>query len=446
MGPETRYAKSGDVHIAYQVVGDGLLNVIFVPGFVSNVEASWRSPSRARFYRRLASFSRLVLFDKRGTGLSDRSSQVFTLEQRMDDMRAVLDAVGFDRVVLFGISEGGPMSILFAATYPDRTQALVMYGSYARRSYAEDYPNGWRDAEWHDLFDNIDNHWGTPGGLDLNLWAPSIADDEHAIREMAAYMRASASPGAVKAVMQMNREIDVRDVLAAVRVPTLVIHRTGDRNIRVEQGRDMARRLPNAQLVELPGDDHIPWIGDGGAILDEVQEFLTGVRHGGPDHNRALATVLFTDSVGSTETASRLGDRAWREILEQHHALGRREIVRFDGREIVSTGDGFLATFDGPVRAINCALSMVRVMHQLDISIRVGLHTGEIELVGEDIAGITVHICARVAALAGSDEILVSGVVKDLVAGSDLRFEDRGVHELKGVEGEWELSAVKRGD
>lgn len=444
MGPETRYTKSGDTHIAYQVTGEGPLNIIFVPGFVSNIEASWSSPSRARFYRRLASFSRLVLFDKRGTGLSDRSSQVFTLEQRMVDMRAVMDAVEFDRAVLFGISEGGPMSILFAATHPDRTEALVMYGSYARRSWADDHPYGWREAEWDAMFDRIDNHWGTPDGLDMNVWAPSIVGDEHAAMEMAAYMRSAASPGAVRAVMQMNREIDVRDVLPAVRVPTLVVHRTGDRNIHVEQARDMARRLPNARLVELPGEDHVPWIGDGDAILDEVQEFLTGVRQGASDPNRVFATVLFTDIVASTETASRLGDRAWREILEQHHALGRREIVRFGGREIVSTGDGFLAAFDGPVRAIECACSMVRAVQQLDISIRAGLHTGEIELVGEDIAGITVHVGARIAALAGSDEIVVSGAVRDLVAGSDIRFVSRGLHELKGVEGAWELSAVKR--
>jgi class 3 adenylate cyclase/pimeloyl-ACP methyl ester carboxylesterase len=442
MEAETRYTKSGDVHIAYQVVGGGPLNVVFVPGFVSNVDASWRSPSRARFYRRLASFSRLILFDKRGTGLSDRASQVFTLEQRMEDMLAVMDAAACDRAVLFGISEGGPMSILFAATYPDRTEALIMYGSYARRSWAGDYPYGWRQAEWDTMLNNIANHWGTPLGMDLNVWAPSIVGDEHAAQEMATYMRSAASPGAVRAVMEMNREIDVRHVLHAVQVPALVLHRTGDRHIRVEQGRDMASGLPNARFVELEGDDHIPWIGHSDAILDEVQEFLTGARQG-PDLNRVFATILFTDIVASTETASRLGDRAWRELIEQHHAVGRRELARFRGREIRSTGDGLLAVFDGPVRAIHCARALVEAVRPLGIDIRAGVHAGEIELVGEDVAGIAVHVGARVASLARSSEVLVSSTVKDLVAGSGHEFDSRGTHTLKGVEGSWELFAVR---
>ncbi|MGA8051961.1 MAG: alpha/beta fold hydrolase, partial [Burkholderiales bacterium] len=317
--PETRYAKSGDVHIAYQVLGEGPLDLVFVPGFVSHLEAGWQNPAIAKFQRRLASFSRLILFDKRGTGLSDRSSQIFTLEQRMDDVRAVMDAAGCARAALFGISEGGPMSILFAATYPERTAALAVYGAYAKRSWAEDYPFGWRDEEWAAFFASVERFWGTPRGVDLNLMAPSIARDPRACEAAAAAMRAAASPGAVQALMQMNREIDVRDVLPAVRVPTLVLHRSGDLYIRVEHARFSARHIPNAKLVELPGNDHLPWIGDSDALLDEVEEFLTGARHGA-EPDRVLATVLFTDIAGSTEKAAALGDRGWRELLEKHHA------------------------------------------------------------------------------------------------------------------------------
>jgi class 3 adenylate cyclase len=441
--PETRYAKSGDVHIAYQVAGDGPLHLVFVPGFVSHVEGSWQSPARAKFFRRLASFSRLILFDKRGTGLSDRTSQVFTLEQRMDDVRAVMDAVGCERAALFGISEGGPMSILFAATYPERTSALVMYGAYAKRAWAEDYPSGWRDEEWTALFANIEDHWGTPRGLDLEIWAPSIAGDEHARAEMAAYLRAAASPGAVRAVMQMNREIDVRHVLPAVRVPTLVVHRTGDRNIRIEQARYMAERIPGARLVELPGNDHMAWIGDSDALLDEVEEFLTGVRHG-PEPDRVLATVLFTDIVGATQRAAEVGDRSWRELLEAHHSAVRRELARFRGREIDTTGDGFLAAFDGPARAVRCASAIVDAVKSLGLAVRAGLHTGECEVIGDKLSGIAVHIGARVAALAAPDEVLVSSTVRDLVAGSGLSFRSRGTHTLRGVPAAWQLFAVDR--
>lgn len=373
--PETRYTRSGDVHIAYQVTGEGRLDLVFVPGFVSHVEASWQSPGRAKFFRRLASFSRLILFDKRGTGLSDRTSQIFTLEQRMDDVRAVMDAAGCERAALFGISEGGPMSILFAASYPERTTALVMYGTYAKRAWTAEYPFGWRDEEWAAFFSNVESHWGAPRGLDLDIWAPSIARDEHARAEMAAYLRAAGSPGAVRAVMQMNREIDVRYILPAVRVPTLIVHRTGDRNIRIEHARYMAERIPRAKLVELPGDDHVPWIGDSDLILDEVEEFLTGMRHG-PEPDRVLATVLFTDIAGATQKAVELGDRSWRQLLEEHHAVVRRELGRFRGREIDTTGDGFLATFDGPARAIRCAGAIVDAVKPLGVAVRAGLHTG----------------------------------------------------------------------
>jgi len=443
--PETRYAKSGDVHIAYQVTGEGPLDLVHVPGFVSHIEAIWQHPRRAALLRRLATFSRLILFDKRGTGLSDRTSQIFTLEQRMDDVRAVMDAVGSERAALFGISEGGPMSLLFAATYPDRTTALAIYGGYARRAWAADYPFAWRDEDWAALFSNIEERWGTSRGIDMARWAPSLAGDERAREMAAAYMRAAASPGAVRAVMQMNREIDVRNVLPAVRVPTLIVHRSGDRWIRIEHARYMAERIPGAKLVELPGDDHTPVAGDSDRILDEVEEFLTRVRRG-PEPDRVLATVLFTDIVGATQRAAELGDRGWRELLEKHHALVRGELRRFRGREVDTAGDGFLATFDGPGRAIRCASAVVDAVRPLGLAVRAGLHTGECEVIGEKLTGIAVHIGARVAALAAPGEVLASSTVKDLVAGSELRFRERGPQALRGVPGTWQLFAVDRGE
>lgn len=439
--PETRYAKSGDVYIAYQVTGEGPLDLMFVPGFVSHVEASWQSSSRAKFFRRLASFSRLILFDKRGTGLSDRTSQLFTLEQRMDDMRAVMDAVGSERAALFGISEGGPMSILFASTYPERTNALVMFGAYAKRAWAKDYPFGWKDEEWAMFFDNVESHWGTPRGVDLNVWAPSVARDERACKEVAAYMRAAASPGAVRAIMQMNREIDARNVLSTVRVPTLIVHRTGDRNIRIQHARYMAERIPGAKLVELSGEDHMAWFGDSDALLGEVEQFLTGVRHD-PEPDRVLATVLFTDIFESTERAAELGDQQWRDLLARHHSLIRRELSRFRGREIDTAGDGFFVTFDGPARAIRCAKAIQNAVTQLGLNVRVGLHTGECEVMDEKVTGIAVHIGARVMNHATPGEVLVSSTVKDLVAGSGIGFVDRGAYELKGVPGKWRMFAV----
>ena len=441
MHPETHYAKSGNVHIAYQVTGDGPIDLVFVPGFVSHVEANWQSPNRAKFFNRLASFSRLILFDKRGTGLSDRSSQLFTLEQRMDDVRAVMDAVGSERAALFGISEGGPMSILFAATYPDRTEALVMYGTYAKRAWAEDHPFGWKDEAWSRFFANVEDHWGRPDGLDLNVWAPSVADDDHARQQVAAYMRAAASPGAVNAVMQMNREIDVRNVLPTVRVPTLIAHRTGDRNISIDQARYMAGQMPNAKLLELPGEDHMLWFGDTDMLLGEIEEFLTGARQE-PEPDRILATVLFTDIVNSTLHAVEMGDRKWRDLLAQHHRLIRSELTRYRGREIDTAGDGFFATFDGPARAIRCAEAIRNSVTQLGVTIRLGLHTGECEVIDEKVTGIAVHIGSRVMNHAAPGEVLVTSTVKDLVAGSGIDFIDRGVVELKGVPGEWRVFGV----
>jgi class 3 adenylate cyclase len=440
---EIRYADSGDLQIAYRALGAGELDVVFAFDWASNLELIWQHPTVERFLRRLASFSRLILFDKRGTGLSDRTAQSFTLDQRMDDVRAVMDAAGCERAALFGISEGGPMSILFAATYPERTEALVMNGSYARRAWAPDYPFGWRDEQWAALFTRIEQHWGTPRGLDLRIWAPSIAGEARAEEAIAAYLRAAASPGAVRAIMEMNREIDVRDVLPAVRVPTLVTHRTGDRNIRIEHARYMAQRIPGARLVELPGDDHLPMLGPADDLLDEVEEFLTGVRRG-PEAERMLATVLFTDIVGSTRIAAELGDRRWKALLEEHDAAVRRELARFRGREVDTTGDGFQAIFDGPARAVRCACAVVDAVRPLGLEVRTGLHTGECDVLGEKLSGIAVHIAARVAALAEPGEALVSSTVKDLVAGSGLRFHERGSQVLRGVPGEWRVFAVDR--
>jgi pimeloyl-ACP methyl ester carboxylesterase len=438
MQPETRYAKSGDVNIAYQVVGDGPIDLVWVPGFISHVEVGWEDPSFARFFQRLASFSRLILFDKRGTGLSDRVSvkELSTLEQRMDDVRAVMDAVGSERAALLGYSEGGPMCALFAATYPERTSALVLYGAFTRLT---DFRPSADQLQL--VLDAMERSWGQESNL--HQVAPSRADDQHFKEWWARYERLGASPGAAVAVTRMNFEIDIRHVLPAIRVPALILHRTGDRLVAVERGRNMAEQIPEAKYVELPGVDHLPFIGDADAILDEVQEFLTGVRPA-PYPDRVLATVLFTDIVSSTQRAAELGDRRWHDLLDSYYALARRELGRFRGREVKTTGDGFLATFDGPARGIRCACAVSGEAGQLGLAIRAGLHTGECEIMGEDVGGIAVHIGARVSAEAAAGEVLVSSTVKDLVAGSGIGFEDRGPHALKGVPEEWRLFAVER--
>jgi pimeloyl-ACP methyl ester carboxylesterase len=440
--PKTSYAKSGDVHIAYQVLGNGPIDLVWVPGFVSNVEYEWEHPRPARFFRRLASFSRLIRFDKRGTGLSDRGG-IPTLEERMDDVRAVLDAVNSNRAALIGVSEGGPMSLLYAATYPGRTSALVLYGSYARRAWAPDHPFGVTSERMQGILEAIEKDWGS--SVAMEIWSPSIANDESYKQWRATYLRLAASPGAATAVMRMNMEIDVRHVLPVIGVPTLILHRNGDRLTPVEQARHMAKNIKGSKLVELPGVDHTPYVGDSDALLDEIEEFLTGIRHGA-QADRILATVLFTDIVSSTKRAAELGDRSWSELLQQHHAIVRRELARFRGREVNTTGDGFLITFDGPGRAIRCAVSISRQVRSLGIEIRAGLHSGECETVGSNIGGIAVHIGSRVAAMANAGEILASSTVKDLVVGSGISFEDRGVHALKGVPGEWHLFAVARAD
>ena len=436
--PAVQYARSGDVDIAYQVVGDGPRALVFVMGWVSNIEYFWREPTFARFLRRLASFSRLILFDKRGTGLSDRVAidELPTLEQRMDDVRAVMDAAGVEHAALLGISEGGPMCILFAATYPERTDALVMIGAYARRLWAHDYACGATQEEYERFLDSIREGWGGPVGIEVR--APSLRDDEQFRARWATYLRMSASPGAAYALTRMNGEIDVRHALSAVGVPTLIVHRHGDQSLPVEGSRYMADRIRGAKLVELPGDDHLPWVGDQDEILDEVEGFLTGVRRGA-DPDRVLATVLFTDVVRSTEHAVELGDKRWSDLLASHHRAVRHELTHWRGTEIDTTGDGFLATFDGPARAIRCACAARDAVHELGLEIRAGLHTGEYEIFGATIAGLTVHTGARIAALAGTGEVLVSSAVKDLVAGSGIEFEDRGEHELKGVPDRWRL-------
>jgi class 3 adenylate cyclase len=446
MEPKTRYAKSGDVHIAYQVLGNGDRDLILVPGFISHVEHFWEDPGVARFLRRMASYSRLIFFDKRGTGLSDRvpDSELPSLEQRMDDVRAVMDDVGSDRAALFAPSDAGGMATLFAATYPERTTALILYGCFAASAKDPEYPWGQTPAELDQGLERWKRSWGD-GAMYLELFAPSMVGDKRYEEWFAKLERLSASPGAAITLRRMNAQIDIRNVLAAIRVPTLVLHRTGDRVVYVEEGRFLAERIPGAKYVEIPGADHWPWNGDSELILQEVNEFLTGTREIS-ESERVLTTVMFTDIVDSTKLAVDLGDRRWTELLQDHQQLVRQELTRFRGREIDTAGDGFLATFDGPARAIRCASAIRGAMKGLGIEIRAGLHTGECEVVGERMRGVAVHIGARVAALAGPGEVLLSRTVRDLVAGSGLAFEDRGTHVLKGVPGEWQLFAVQNGE
>ncbi len=434
---ETRYAKSGDVNIAYQVTGGGSLDLVLVPGFVSHLENDWEEPRSAHFLERLGSFSRLIRFDKRGTGLSDRPGGLPDLETRMDDVRAVMDAAGSERAALFGYSEGGPMSVLFAATYPKRTRALVLYGSYAKRvDPDDDYSWAPTRAERLAYADEVESMWGTEA--DLGTMAPNA--DQALRRWWSARARASASPGAARDLILMNSEIDVRGVLAAVRVPTLLLHRRGDLDSRPEESRYMADRIEGAWYVELEGSDHVPWI-EPDQIVDEIEEFLTGVR-GARAPDRVLATLLFTDVVDSTGRASELGDRRWRQLLDRYYALVRDELTRFAGVEVDTAGDGTLARFDGPARAVRAALGVVESARGAGLEVRAGVHTGEIELTRNGVAGIAAHIGARIAALAGPGEVLASSTVKDLVVGSGLGFEERGAAELRGVPGTWNLYAV----
>ena len=425
--PETRYARSGDVRIAYQIVGDGPLDLVFVPGFVSNVDLFWETREWAQFFTRLAAFSRLILFDKRGTGLSDRDVGIATLEERMDDVRAVMDAADSDRAALFGMSEGGPMSLLFAASYPHRTQALVLYSSFARHTQFSS------DEELKKEIERIDQLWGT-GRYFLARYLPRGMSEETACRLFARIERQSASPSAVIAIRRMLVEIDVRHILPAIRVPTLVLHRVGDGASPVEAGRYLADNIPGAKYLELPGDNHNPLYEPEVAdrIVGEVEEFLTGSRHEA-DPDRVLATVMFTDIVDSTTRAAELGDRQWCALLDRHDEAVRQQFARFRGQEVKNLGDGFMATFDGPARAVRCATAIAQSLRPLGLAVRSGLHTGEIELQRDDIAGIAVHIAARVTAEAEAGETVVSSTVRDLVAGSGLLFQDRGILALKGL-------------
>jgi pimeloyl-ACP methyl ester carboxylesterase/DNA-binding winged helix-turn-helix (wHTH) protein len=440
VGPaETRYAKSGDVHIAYQVVGEDGPDLVFVPGWVSHVEYAWEDPSFSRFLRRLASFCRLILLDRRGTGLSDRVADLPSLEERMDDVRAVMDAAGSKRATLFGVSEGGPMCMMFAATYPQRTTSLIVFGTSAKMIRSADYPIGIPPDAFSEFVDRISAGWGT--GVSVDVFAPSVADDKAFRRSWARFERFAVSPAGINTLLRILLETDARDILPVVKVPTLVLHRQGDLAMRSDGARYLAEHIAGAKYVELPGEDHFPWVGDVDSLLDQVQEFVTGERTV-RETDRVLATILFTDIAGSTERAAKMGDQRWRDLLTSHDALTRREFAHFGGREIKTVGDGFLATFDGPARAIRCACAIRDGVRSLGMEIRAGLHTGECELIGEDVGGIAVHIGARVAASATAGEVLVSGTVKDLVAGSGLRFTDRGARRLHGVPGEWRLFAV----
>ena len=440
--PATQYTKAGGLNIAYQVVGEGPLDLVYVPGWVSNVEGAWELPGCERFLRRLAGFSRLILFDKRGTGLSDPlpASSLPTLEERMDDVRAVMDAAGSERAAVFGWSEGGLLSTLFAASHPERTVALVTFGIFAKRLRSPDYPWAPTPDERAREIELVEQEWGRE--MDIEILAPSAATDPEFKRRLLSYLRRSASPATAAALLRMNSEIDVRDVLSSIHVPTLILHRTADREANVDEGRWIAGQIPTARFVELTGHDHIPWVGDQDAVVDEIEEFVTGVRPiRGAD--RVLATVLFTDLVGSTERAARVGDQEWRDLLSRHQSDVRRELDRWRGRELDTAGDGFLASFDGPARAIRCGLAIVERARSLDLDVRAGVHTGECELLGEKLAGIAVHTGARIATLAGAGEVLASQTVKDLVAGSGLDFDDRGEQEFKGVPGRWRIYAAR---
>ena len=441
--PEVRYARSGDVHIAYQVLGEGDVDLVFVMGWLTNLETYWELPGYRRFMQRLAGFTRLILFDKRGMGLSDRSV-MGTLEERMDDVRAVMDAAGSERAVLLGVSEGAPLSMVFAATHPERTAALIFIGGEVKEILEDDWPLGQETREEYEAhLQKIlsgEFAWGQP----KRVWfAPSKEYDPAVMEWVGRLERTAASPAAAVAFMRLGSELDVRHVAPSIHVPTLVMHVPGDPIVPFAQGRWLAEQIEGARFVELAGQDHVPWFDVADQVVAETREFLTGFREA-PEPEQILATVLFTDIVGSTERAQELGNREWGSLLERHHTTVREILSRYRGREIDTAGDGFLASFDGPARAIRCAVAVRDALAGLEIPVRSGLHTGEVESVGEKLAGIAVHIGSRVAALAGAGEVLVSSTVRDLVAGSGIEFEDRGLHELKGLDEPRRLYAVRR--
>ena len=445
--PETRYTVTVDgVHIAYQVVGDGPFDLVYVPGWISNIEVIWETPSQAPFLRRLMTICRLITFDRRGSGISDRPprDEALALEYGVDDIRAVMDAAGSERAVLFGFEDGGILSAMFAASHPDRTQGLVLFASWARYRRSPDYPWGWSEDDIREFAQHVEREWGTPDFWRYNLQqvAPSVADDEDFVRGWARYSRLCASPASIRVIERTNQEADGRGVLPVIQVPTLVMHIEGDRAEPIDQSRWIAGQIPGAKLVVLPGEEHTPFVAHSEPVIEELERFASAIREEEGAFDRALATVLFTDIVGSTERAAEMGDRAWHELLDRHHATVRALLGRYRGHEVDTAGDGFFATFDGPARAIRCARAIADAVQALGIEVRLGLHTGEVETSDAGIRGIAVHIGARVGALAGPSEILVSQTVKDLVAGSGLMFEDAGEHELKGVPDTWHLYRV----
>jgi class 3 adenylate cyclase len=441
MVPETRYARLGDLHLAYQVIGEGPPDILLLDQWFGHVDAQWDVPPLAQLRERLASVGRLIMFDKRGTGLSDPipTASLPTLEEFMADIPTVLDTVGSVRPALIANIGGGILAMPYAAAHPERISSLILVDCFARFLEAPDFPIG---APMADLAPALDLAEGDTGrGVMVDLFAPSIANDERIRRAWARYERSAATPGSTKAIVRLIYESDVRDVLPAIRVPTLVIHRRDATGFRVAHGRYLAKHIPDARYVELPGIDNLIWAGDQDAIVAEIQAFLTGVRPA-PEPHRVLATVLFTDIVGSTERAAELGDSPWQALLADHNRAVRRQLDRYGGREVKVVGDGFLATFDGPARAVRCAIAIRDDVRELGLEIRAGIHVGEIEVLPDDIAGLAVHIGARVSALAGAGEVLVSSTVKDLVVGSRINFDDRGSHVLKGVPGQWRLFAV----
>jgi pimeloyl-ACP methyl ester carboxylesterase len=438
--PVTQYARSGELHIAFQVFGDADLDIVLVRGYATHMDLSWEWPGFQRIMDRLGAFARVIFFDKRGTGLSDPVEDVPSLEERMDDVRAVMDAAGSDRAALWGFSEGGAMAMLFAATYPDRTSHLVLYSTIARTTWAPDYP--WAtpaESLVASMKELIVPEWGR--GTNIEVWIPSLADNSQAVERWGKYERQAASPGMFMRLNRMFLDVDVRHILPAIRVPTLVLHRRHDRVVNIVHGRYVAERIPHARFVELPGIDHALEVGDTEVVLDEVERFLTGAHRAGKD-NRVLATVMFTDLVSSTHRAASVGDKQWLDLLGAHQLAVRTELDRFRGREVKTTGDGFLATFDGPARAIRCGQAIVEALKPLNLEVRVGLHTGEVELIDEDIGGIAVHIASRIGGLAESGEVLVSETIKGIVAGSGIAFKDRGQYELKGLPETWRIYEV----
>jgi class 3 adenylate cyclase len=432
-----KYARNGNVHIAYRIFGEGPHDLVLIPGTISHVELLWEVPSNEHLLKRLTSFARVIVFDKRGQGLSDRVGEQ-TLEERIGDVRAVMDAAESDRATIYGWSEGGPMCLMYAATYPARAASLVLYGSFAS---IKDEP--WKRSRdgFEQFLAELAAHWGE--GYLLRRNAPSRSNDASFLHHWSRIERAAASPGSIQALMRANYELDVRHILPTIHGPTLILHRAEDKLVPVEAGRYLAEHIPGARYVEIPGTDHmIVDIEAQDIVADEIEEFITGSRHRLEEPDRVLATIMFADMARSTERAVSLGDARWRDLLNDYYGTLRKELAAFRGREVNTAGDGVLATFDGPARAIRCARSVREKVRHLDLEVRVGLHTGECEIIGDDIGGVAVHIAARVASIARSNEVLVSSTVKDLVAGSGLQFVDRGAHSLKGIPGDWRLFAI----